>query len=146
MEPADRSSSSLEKIRRLRGVTWSWRPGGPVERDGHEAGVIAQDVRAVLPELVHETADGHLRVDYGGLAVELGEAVLELNERMEEIEAYREEDDPVAAAIANLRASQLRPIDHNALVGTLVEAVKEIDRRLSELELISRSDGSETDV
>ena len=131
--PADRSGSALSRIRRLRGVTWAWRPDAPIDRDGREGGVIAQDVQAVMPDLVERGPTGHLRVAYGGLAVELSEAVLELNARMEEVEPIPE-DDPVKVAMANLKAGKLRPIDHTALVGTLVEAVKELDRRLAAIE------------
>lgn len=96
--------------------------------------MIAQDVEAVLPDLVERAPSGHLRVDYGGLVLELRDALLELNDRMERLEPEAEDDDPVATALANLRAGRLRPIDHTALVGTLVEAVKELDRRLAEIE------------
>jgi len=130
----NRSGSALGRIRRLHGVTWAWRPDAPVSRDGREAGVIAQDVEAVLPDLVERAPSGHLRVDYGGLVLELRDALLELNDRMERLEPEAEDDDPVATALANLRAGRLRPIDHTALVGTLVEAVKELDRRLAEIE------------
>ena len=130
----------MERIRRLRGVTWEWRPGSsPVRRDGREAGVIAQDVATVYPELVERAPNGYLRVDYGGLALKLKEAIVELGDRLKGVEPDSSEpSDPVETALGNLRSGELRPIDHTALVGTLVEAVKELDRRLSEIELTER--------
>ena len=141
------SGSSLDRIRRLRGVSWQWRPEAPIERDGREAGVIAQDVQAVFPDLVERAPEGYLRVDYGSLVQELRKALLELNDRMENLgpdadARAGDAKDPVEAALVNLRSGELRPIDHTALVGTLVEAVKELDRRLAEIE---RRQGAEGD-
>ena len=153
MAPAERSGFALDRIRRLRGVSWEWRPDAPIDREGREAGVIAQDVRAVLPDLVVTAPEGHLTVDYGGLSLELARAMQELGDRIRDVELDRATrpslsdgeakqdvtgidpgDDPVTTALANLEAGRLRGIDHTALVGTLVEAVKELDHRLAEIE------------
>jgi hypothetical protein len=142
---AEGSRGAVDRIRRLRGVSWEWREEAPYE-GGREAGVIAQDVQTVFPELVTRGADGYLRVNYGGLAGKLGEAVGELAARVERLgmgEAgarlsdaeAKQELDPVEQALAKLRSQgKLDRADTTALVGALVEAVKELDARLTSLE------------
>jgi Chaperone of endosialidase len=149
MEAPDRSGEVLGGIRHLRGVSWEWREGAPVEARGREAGVIAQEVQAVFPELVKTAPDGYLMVDYGGLTAKLAEAVVELADRVDRLrdtaslsdaDAKREVD-PVGSALARLRSGEeLERADRTALVGALVEAVKELDARLAALEGQAPSD------
>jgi endosialidase-like protein len=147
MEAADRSGDALGRIRRLRGVSWEWRKGAPVEARGREAGVIAQEVQAVFPELVKTGSNGYLRVDYGGLAAKLAEGVVELTDRLNRLEDRaaarprlsdadaKRELDPVENALARLRSGgKLDRAENTALVGALVEAIKELDARLTSLE------------
>ena len=128
-------------------MSWEWRAGAPVEARGREAGVIAQDVQAVFPELVKMAPDGYLRVRYGGLAAKLAEAVVELADRLERLEDRastesrlsdadaKRELDPVEGALARLRSGdRLERADYTSLVGALVEAVKELDARVAALE------------
>ena len=128
-------------------MSWEWREGAPVEARGREAGVIAQDVQAVFPELVRMAPDGYLRVRYGGLAAKLAEAVVELADRLERLEdrssaeprlsdaEAKRELDPVKSALTRLRSGdELDRSDSTALVGALVEAVKELDARMGALE------------
>src|SRR5262249_60432714 len=68
-----RWESALAGIRRIRGVSWRWREDAPLAelagRGGEaQAGVIAQEVQSVFPELVVAGESGYLMVDYGGLA------------------------------------------------------------------------------
>lgn len=72
----------LALVEALEGVSFVWSQSG---RD--DFGVIAQDVREVLPELVHEDAAGYLSVNYTGLVPILIEAVKELSRRVAELEA-----------------------------------------------------------
>jgi hypothetical protein len=147
MEAADRPGDILDRIRRLRGVSWEWRDEAPVEARGREAGVIAQEVQAVFPELVKTAPDGYLSVRYGGLAAKLAEAVVELAGRLERLEDRastepglsdadaKRELGPVEGALARLRSEdRLERADYTALVGALVEAVKEMDARMAALE------------
>lgn len=147
MEARDRAPGALAGIRRLRGVSWEWREEAPVEADGREAGVIAQEVEAVFPELVEAGQDGYLRVHYKGLAAKLAEAVVELASRLERLEGRSLADPrvsdadakrqlgPVDSALARLRSGEeLGRADYTALVGALVEATKELDSRLASLE------------
>jgi len=80
--------SVLERIDQIRGVTWRWREeAGPLGRlpGSADAGVIAQEVEAVFPELVITTTEGYKAVNYTGLVGVLIEAVKELKKRNEEL-------------------------------------------------------------
>lgn len=150
MEAADRSGDPVGPIRRLRGVSWEWRAEAPIEGGRRrEAGVIAQDVQQVFPDLVKTGPDGYLRVDYRGLAAKIAEAVVSLRRRLERIEAggvaahelsdvdAKRDLDPVEPALARLRSGEeLERADYTALVGALVEAVKALDSRLAALERV----------
>lgn len=55
----------FEAIPGVPAAAWNWAPGaGP---EGRQYGVVAQDVLAVRPDLVHEDESGMLMVDYGGI-------------------------------------------------------------------------------
>ena len=75
---------ALLKVRRMRGVTFSYKDTG---RAG--AGVIAQDMREVLPEVVYEDEDGYLHVAYGNIVSVLIEAIKELEARVCYLEQRR---------------------------------------------------------
>jgi len=74
---------ALDKLRRMRGVAFSWK-----ESDGEQsepptrrarAGVIAQEIETVAPELVHQEAENGLRgVNVTGMLATLIEALKEL--------------------------------------------------------------------
>ena len=69
---------AVEKVESIRGVTFDWKDGS-----GSTAGVIAQEVEAVLPSIV---AHGeHKAVDYNGLIGLLIEAVKELSAEVKEL-------------------------------------------------------------
>ena len=74
--------NALNKVEQLRGVTY--------ERTDLEnkksLGVIAQEVQAVLPELVSEDQDGMLSVAYGNMVGVLIEAIKELNAKVEDLQ------------------------------------------------------------
>tara|TARA_R110002110_G_scaffold109336_3_gene272686 strand:+ start:280 stop:2403 length:2124 start_codon:yes stop_codon:yes gene_type:complete len=72
----------LSDILKLRGVDFDWKE----KRDGvHDIGVIAQEVRKVIPEVVQEVddlvEDTYLSVDYAKLVPVLIEAIKELNDK-----------------------------------------------------------------
>ncbi|MFD2082926.1 Chaperone of endosialidase [Actinopolymorpha cephalotaxi] len=85
-------ADALERISRLRGVSFRWRGDQPATSPaatapaGPQLGVVAQEVAEVFPELVSPMGeDQHLTVDYSGLTAVLIEAVKELkadNERL----------------------------------------------------------------
>lgn len=66
----------------LTGYTYARRDLG----GGRHAGLIAQDVRGVLPEAVAETPDGVLTVSYAGVAGMLVNAVNALDSRVRALE------------------------------------------------------------
>lgn len=64
--------NALDKISQIRGVTFDWTDEA---REGRQIGVIAQEVEAVYPELVHEDEQGYKTVSYANLVAPLIEAV-----------------------------------------------------------------------
>ena len=72
---------AVEKVQALRGVTFDWKDGS-----GSSAGVIAQEVEAVLPSLVKENED-HKTVVYNGLIGLLVQAVKEQQAQIDELRA-----------------------------------------------------------
>jgi len=72
-------TSALDKVCSLRGVTFDWNCS---HRSGRDAGVIAQDVEKVLPEIISIRGDGSKAVNYDGLIPLLVEAIKELNNKI----------------------------------------------------------------
>ena len=74
----------LKDVLKLRGVDFDWKE----KRDGvHDIGVIAQEVKKVIPEVVQEVKDlvedTYLSVDYAKLVPVLIEAIKELKEEID---------------------------------------------------------------
>ena len=74
----------LKDVLKLRGVDFDWKE----KRDGvHDIGVIAQEVKKVIPEVVQEVEDlvedTYLSVDYAKLVPVLIEAIKELKEEID---------------------------------------------------------------
>lgn len=67
---------ALDRVRRMRGVTYTRTDDA---RETPCLGLIAQEVRSVLPHVVHATKDGLLGVSYGNLVALLIEAIKELD-------------------------------------------------------------------
>lgn len=69
-------------------IRFTWKDGH--DTDEHVGG-IAQEWQKILPEAVHESADGTLSMDYGAIgmisAVTLARKVVEQERRLEELEA-----------------------------------------------------------
>ena len=91
-------SDALEKVRKLTGYEYDKKKClSATEYDVHEAGLIAQDVQAVLPAATSEvnsaTASGNeenvLTISHGGVIALLVEAVKELSEKVKELEHGR---------------------------------------------------------
>lgn len=86
--------NALEKVEAIRGVTYTRTDEG--FEGVRQAGVIAQEVEAVLPEVVKTNEDGMKSVAYGNLTALLIEAVKELSAqnkallaRIEHLEAHQ---------------------------------------------------------
>ncbi|MET2951217.1 tail fiber domain-containing protein [Vibrio owensii] len=80
-------SNPLDKISKIRGVTFS---RNDIEDDRRYAGVIAQEVLEVLPEVVHGSEDEQYSVAYGNMVGLLIEAVKELKSEIEQLKGERE--------------------------------------------------------
>lgn len=66
----------LETINRLRGVSFDWKQPNPDGTHTHDMGFIAEEVAAVLPELVTETTEGNATgLDYGRIVPLTVEAI-----------------------------------------------------------------------
>ena len=83
---------AVSKIQQLRGVTFNRNDFVPDAETGvmpetRQAGVIAQEVQKVLPEVVRETSDGTLTVAYGNMVGLLIEAIKEQQGQIEDLKA-----------------------------------------------------------
>jgi hypothetical protein len=77
--------NALEKVSKIRGVTFVRTDEG--SSDARQAGVIAQEVELVLPEVVSEDASGIKNVAYGNMAGLFIEAIKELKAEIEELKS-----------------------------------------------------------
>lgn len=75
-------TGALDRVRKLRGVTFSRRDTG-----NRGIGLIAQELAAIVPEAVMTHEDGLLSVAYGNLVGVLIEAVKDLADKVERLEA-----------------------------------------------------------
>jgi len=73
---------ALDKVQQLRGVSFDW-----IENGKSEVGVIAQEVEAVIPELVSTDDQGIKSVKYGNIVSVLIEAIKEQQEQIDELKA-----------------------------------------------------------
>lgn len=78
---------AMAKIRQIDGVTFNWNDLAE-EKDVNirEAGVLAQQVQKVLPEVVKERDNGYLSVQYEKMISILIQAVKELDNRVIQLE------------------------------------------------------------
>jgi len=81
-----RIENPIDKIMAIRGVTFTRTD--IQDKEKRHAGVIAQEVLEVLPEVVNENKDsGHYSVAYGNLSALLIEAIKEQQQQIEELKA-----------------------------------------------------------
>jgi hypothetical protein len=80
-------TDALTKVKTLDGVTFNWNNlAEDKQLDVREAGVIAQQVQNILPEVVTQRDNGYLAVRYEKLVPLLIEAIKELNAKVEQLE------------------------------------------------------------
>jgi len=79
-------TSSLDKVKQLRGVSYKWIDEARFGSSS-EIGLIAQEVQAVVPEVVKDGGD-YLSVNYQNLVALLIEAIKELAGKIERITAW----------------------------------------------------------
>ncbi len=78
----------ISTIRQLRGVSFDWKAPLADGSRHHDIGFIAEEVGAVLPELVTRTADGNATgLDYGRVVPVAVEAIKQQQTRLETLEA-----------------------------------------------------------
>lgn len=75
-------SDALGKVQQLGGYSFTFKDSGE-----KSSGVIAQEVQAVLPELVQEGGEGHLTVQYGNMVGLLIEAIKEQQAQIDALKA-----------------------------------------------------------
>jgi hypothetical protein len=75
---------ALSKVLQLRGVTFDWNDKQTIY-SGNDVGVIAQEVEAVLPQIVITRENGYKAVKYERLVALLIESVKELKSEIEQL-------------------------------------------------------------
>ena len=76
---------ALEKVEKLGGYEFDWNDKQK-DYEGHDIGVIAQEVEAIFPELVATRDNGFKAVKYEKLTAVLLQAVKELSEKVKQLE------------------------------------------------------------
>ena len=84
-------ANAVDKVNTLTGYTFNWNDQA-VGKDTtvREAGIIAQDVDAVLPEVVTTRKDGYMAVKYEKIVPLLIEAIKEQDDKIKRLEALVE--------------------------------------------------------
>jgi hypothetical protein len=113
----------LDKVLRLTGVSYEWRvednPGSGFSK-GRQIGLIAQDVEAVIPEVVYTNNKGYKSLLYDKLVPVL-------------IEAVKEQQQSIA--------QKSRIIDeHQELIEKLTEKLKKLDKLEAKLKRLEGGD------
>jgi hypothetical protein len=95
---------ALDAVEKLRGVKYEWKRAEFPDREfpeGEQVGLIAQEVRAVVPQAVQEMGDGYLAVDYARLVPLLIEGmkeqqltILAQQQRIETLEKKMDRETP----------------------------------------------------
>ena len=90
-------SKSLDKVLKLNGVEFDWKKLTAEEKktihgnEGHDVGVIAQEVEKVLPEVVQTRDNGYMAVKYEKMVPLLIEAIKELKAEIEELKVINKD-------------------------------------------------------
>ena len=77
--------NAVEKIQAIRGVTFTRTDANDKDRNKRHAGVIAQEVLKVLPEVVSGTDEDMYSVAYGNMAALFIEAIKEQQKQIEDL-------------------------------------------------------------
>jgi len=78
-----RIENALEKVEQINGYTYEFKE----DDSKRHAGVIAQEIQTVLPEIVNKGNDGILGVEYGNISALLIEAIKEQQTQINELKA-----------------------------------------------------------
>jgi hypothetical protein len=77
--------NALEKVKKIGGYTFDWN-NKQTTYEGHDVGVIAQEIEAVLPEVVTTRDNGYKAVKYEKLTALLIESIKEQQVQIERLE------------------------------------------------------------
>ncbi len=75
--------NAIEKLNKIRGVTFVRKD--LADKEKRHAGVIAQEIEQVLPEVVGQSEDGIKTVSYGNIVALLIEAIKEQQKQIDEL-------------------------------------------------------------
>jgi hypothetical protein len=78
---------ATDKVTKLTGYEFDWDTEKQQTYQGHDVGVVAQEVEQVLPEVVNTREDGTKAVRYDKLVPLLIESIKQLNERVKQLES-----------------------------------------------------------
>jgi hypothetical protein len=78
--------NAVEKVQQIKGVSFDWN-GNQATHEGHDIGVIAQDIEKILPEIVTTRENGYKAVRYEKLVALLIEAVKEQQLQIDELKS-----------------------------------------------------------
>ena len=79
--------NAIDKIRKISGNTYDWKEENKIEHgyEGNDVGVIAQEIEAVLPQLVQTRESGYKAVKYDKLVALLIEGIKEQQLQIEQL-------------------------------------------------------------
>jgi hypothetical protein len=79
-------SNPLEKINQIGGYEYDWIPmEGIHENEGHDVGVIAQEIESILPEIVTTRENGYKAVKYDRIVALLIECIKEQQKQIDDL-------------------------------------------------------------
>ena len=78
-------ASALDKVNQIGGYEFDWNSDS--EHSGHDVGVIAQEIEAVLPEVVAQRKNGFLAVRYEKIVALLIQAIKEQQLQIDELKS-----------------------------------------------------------
>jgi len=86
--------NALEKVMDMEGVYFDWKDN----KGKHQVGIIAQEMKKVLPEVVNQDDKGYYSVSYGGVVPVLIEAIKEQQEAItEQQEAIKKQHEIISS-------------------------------------------------
>lgn len=93
-------TNALDSIMKLQGVTYSWNQNAPEDVQGHrDIGFIAEDMNAVLPDIVAKDPSGKpIGIDYGKVTPVTVEAIKQLKLENDQLKARLEKIEALLSA------------------------------------------------
>jgi hypothetical protein len=76
--------NAIDKVNQIGGYEFDWNDKQQIYT-GHDIGVIAQEIEAILPEIVTTRENGYKAVKYDKLVALLIQAIKELNQKVDDL-------------------------------------------------------------